>query len=384
MLNTNQLEIVTTSIEAAVQPELWNKSLDLLIDSYGGLSGNINMMDQNHETCLALATSRFIREDAYEKYEKFMQKGDANDSLAMEGIFGLPSNQMASEHDIFEIKSGEELPYSGFRNWQKKEFDIDQRYGMKLNINGPWLDAILLHYNSQKKELSKEEILEINQISSVMTSSIKTFRVMEQLHILFNSTLNALDKLGIACFLSIKNAQIIHKNQVAQDLLDDADGLSVNILGNLSAIDENLNSVITKSCIDTYQTTQGKNITSEILLSVDRPSGKPPYLLIINPIIDANAELEAGLKCAFIFVADPSVSKNISIDGLTKLGRLTKTEAAICKMLVDGFCTAHMVERRNVSENTLRKQIGIILNKLHCNSRIGLLRMAIDTRLPIK
>jgi DNA-binding CsgD family transcriptional regulator len=383
MLNNNQLEIITTSIEAAIQPDLWHKTLDLLIDSYNGLSGNISVMDENHESRLAIAMSRFIREDAYEMYEKFMRSEDADDAVALAKVFRLPENKITSEYDFFGVQSYDELPHSSFRDWQRDKFDIAHRNCMKLNTHGPWLDILIIHTDSKKGRLLPNEIIKINQLSKVMSSSIKSFRVMEQLRRQFNATLNALNNLGIACFLTINSALVIHRNSVAKDLLDDNDGLNIDHAGNLSSTDENLSQIINKSCYDSFQTAHAKNISSEILLSLERPSGKPPYLFIINPIIDANAEFEIGLRCALVFVVDPATTKNLSVDGLIKLGNLTQAEAVICEMLVQGLTTEQIMDRRNVSENTIRKQIKIILGKLNCNSRIDLLRMAIDTRLPI-
>jgi len=355
----------------------------MLIDSYDGLSGNISVMDERHEARIAIAMSRFIREDAYEIYEKFMQRDDADDSIAIAKIFGIAPNSIQSEYSLFNKTNYEELPPSSFRDWQKQEFDIVNRYGLKLNAHGPWLDVLLFHTNSKKGTLSSNEILEINQISHVMSSSLKTFRVMEQLRSQFNATLNALDNLGIACFLTISNAEVVHQNKVANDLLQSQDGIRINLSGHLSSNDDNLDHEISQACHDAFKTTQAKNNSPEILLSVSRPSGRAPYLLVINPIIDANAEFEVGFRCALVFVVDPEHSKHVSVEGMAKVGSLTRAEKEICKLLVQAKTTEQIMEIRNVSENTIRQQTKAILNKLNCSSRVELLRLAIDTYLPI-
>lgn len=383
MLNNKQLEIITTSIEAALQPELWNKTIDLLVDAYQGLSGNIVVLDQNHDARIAIAMSKFIREDGYEMYEKFLNGEDADDTSTILKIYGIQPNIITSEYELLGKGTYDELPFSSFRIWQKNQFDIVQRYSIKINQHGPWLDVLFLHTDSKKGELLTNEIIEINQISQVFTSSIKLFRIMEQLRNQFNAALNALDKLGIACFLTINDAQVIHKNKASLELLDD-DGININSSGRLSANNEHLDREIYSACFEAFKTSNGKSNSSEIMLSITRPSGKVPYLIIINPIIDSNAELELGLRCALVFVVDPSIPKQISVSGIVSLGKLTPAEAVICELLVEGKTTAQIMERRNVSENTIRQQIKTILSKLNCSSRIELLRLAIDTRLPIK
>ena len=142
------------------------------------------------------------------------------------------------------------------------------RYGLKMNSHGPWLDVLLFHTDSQKGLLGPAEITEINQVSQVMTSSLKSFRAMEQLRSQFNATLGALDRLGIACFLTTGHAQVIHKNTSAEDLLEQKDGIQINASGALLTHDGSLNHEINLGCNKAYRTTLGEANATEVLLSV--------------------------------------------------------------------------------------------------------------------
>jgi len=383
MLTKNQIDIISTSIEAAAKPELWHKTSDLIVDNYGGVSGGLIVIDENHETRIALAPSRFLREDGFEMYSSFMRRDDADDAEVFKKIYHSRSNHIASEIEFFGVNEIDQLPYSAFREWQKTEFNITQRYALKLNTEGPWCDTFIFHVNSKKQSLSSSEVKEIDLISNVLSSSLKSYRIMEQLRSRFNAALGVIDKLGISCFLAINDGQIIHKNSTAQELLDVADGIKINVSGHLSTGNSQLDRKIRKFSSDAYLTAKAENASNEVVIPISRPSGKPPYLLVVNPVIDAYGELEIGLRSVLLFVIDPDRSKTVSSAGLSILGNLTAAETEVCRLLVQGLPTEEIMEIRGVAQSTVRQQIKSIFSKLNCKSRIELIRLAIDTRLPI-
>jgi len=383
-MDKSNLEIITTSIEAAVLPDLWHKTLDLYVDRFGCKSGGIVVLDEQYNDRLPLAASRFIREDALEMYQKAMSKGDADDSVAMNAVFRSTPNIIRSELELFNQNELNDLPYSTFREWQREQFDIQHRYGLKLNSNGPWCDTMLLHVDSDKAQLSESDVSNISLLSHVMSSSLKTFRVMQQLQAKFNATLNALDKLGLATFLTINEGQVIHSNKSAQRLLDKKDGLALKSDGQLASGHPDGDLLIKQHCSSAYAAARAEGIVQEVVFEMKRPSENHPYLFVVNPMIDAASELESGLKMTIVFVVDPTEQKHISVEGLLRLGNLTDAEQEVCKMVVNGLTTEMISDRRGVEKNTIQQQIKQVLSKLNCKSRIDLMKLAVDTQLPLE
>lgn len=383
-MDKSQIEIITTSIEAAMNSELWYKTIDLYVDYFGCVSGAISVVDNEYSERSALAISRFIREDAFEAYRRYMNKEDTDDYPALDALFRLPPNLLTSELDVFGVSNFKDMPYSSFREWKRKEFDIQQRYGLRFNNSGPWCDIMFLHVDGNKYQLSKSEIQTINTLSQITSSSLKTFRVLEQLRAQFDAALNALDNLGMASFLAIGNGQIIHKNLSAGELIDNNDGLSLKQDGYLVTESAEQDLMIKEFCANAYAAAKAEAYTREIVFELKRPSNNPSYLVVINPLIDTNGELETGLQMSIIFIIDPTTQRDISIEGLKKIGNLTEAEQKVCQMVVNGLSTDTISQRRNVEKNTVQQQIKKILTKLHCNNRIELLRFAVDTQLPIK
>jgi len=63
---------------------------------------------------------------------------------------------------------------------------------------------------------------------------------------------------------------------------------------------------------------------------------------------------------------------------------LKKAEGTVCRYLVDGWSNPDIAEDRNVSVETIKKQATSIFHKTNTSKRSELIRVALQTSLPIK
>lgn len=119
------------------------------------------------------------------------------------------------------------------------------------------------------------------------------------------------------------------------------------------------------------------------LLSAARPSGAYDFLVSVRPLSDSQAELEAGLKCAFVTVIDPDRKNILSAEGIATLGQLSDAESAVVDLLIQGFRPAEVADQRDVSLNTIKTQLRTISQKLRCSSQSDIIRISANTRMPI-
>jgi DNA-binding NarL/FixJ family response regulator len=80
---------------------------------------------------------------------------------------------------------------------------------------------------------------------------------------------------------------------------------------------------------------------------------------------------------------DPEDSDGLTAEGITAMGLLTEAENEVTQLLVRGASTKEIAERRQVAEETVRRQIKSVLSKLNCRSRSDVIRLALATRLPL-
>ncbi|MHA1597557.1 MAG: helix-turn-helix transcriptional regulator, partial [Alphaproteobacteria bacterium] len=119
------------------------------------------------------------------------------------------------------------------------------------------------------------------------------------------------------------------------------------------------------------------------LLAVLRKSGGQDFLLDVSPLKDSLNELGEKFMGALVLVVDPENRKVISTCGIDLLFGLSKAEANVCDLLVEGRSTEDMAEIRDVSIETIRSQVKSVLMKTNSSNRSDVLRKAISLNLPI-
>ena len=108
-------------------------------------------------------------------------------------------------------------------------------------------------------------------------------------------------------------------------------------------------------------------------------------LLEFSPLHDSIDELGEKFRGAIVTVVDPNHSKvTRNIDPVARLYGLTKTEAHIAKMVLEGMESLDIAESRNVSLETVKTQIKTILRKTNSANRAELVKRMLIVLLPLR
>ena len=200
----------------------------------------------------------------------------------------------------------------------------------------------------------------------------------------FNASLGALDQLGIGALLVDGRSQIVHANGTARAILQAADGLYRDAGGRLAARDDDTNRALFAACQSAFATAVGEDIKEQSVMTAKRRAEGSDFLVTVSAVSDPLAELQPDFRSALVFIVDPNDRDRLSSSGIKALGLLTPAEMAVADLLVHGASTGEISERREVSEDTVRRQVKSILAKLNCRSRADVIRLAVATRLPMK
>ena len=134
----------------------------------------------------------------------------------------------------------------------------------------------------------------------------------------------------------------------------------------------------------TAQTAIGEGIDDEISITCPRISGRTPYLVVISPVRDSNAELESHFSGSLVYIIDPDQTAELSIDGLSQIFRFSGAETRVCEALIHGGTVKIIAEQRGVSPETVRSQVRAIYSKAGVSSRTDLIRLALLVNPPIR
>lgn len=252
-----------------------------------------------------------------------------------------------------------------------------------LNPSGPWYDLLALTHGSDSAGQRVADHPAIPMILTLVAKTIELQRIMASLRQRYAAALMALDHLGLGVVLTNRNAEVVLANREGQRILDAKDGLGMNARRQLMAGEE-ANARLYAAIRDTFSPAspaEGAPATSPI--PVARPSGAYDLLVSISPMHDSEAELEPGLRTAFVLIVDPAKQGSLNAAGLTALGQLTRAESDVADHLVSGKSIKEIAAVRDTSALTVRGQVKTVAAKLRCRSQTDIIRLAAITRLPI-
>ena len=369
-------------LESAPQPDRWENTLSAFEKTFDVTSSVMFSLHEFEKLRGNFVWGEFLRKKTPPHIVKALESGDG-DQTAYLSLMRLPAQQPYSELTVFNVAKMEDLPPSNIRDFTDG-FGIIMRVATVLNLKGPWMDTLFVQTTREGEadRFINDKRTEI--IMPIMANSISLGRTLRALNQQYKASLAVLDRLGFGVFLVDYSGCVMETNKEAQRILDLGDGLSLSKDKRLK-----LNSADNNSELDTMISTANGLMRGEIkkpssIISVPRPSNSYDYLITVNSLSDAESELEAGLKCAFVTVIDPSRKKPLSSEGLTALGHLTTAESAIVQFLVEGHRPSDIAERRDVSVNTIKSQLKDVSRKLRCKSQSDIIRVAAATRLPLE
>jgi DNA-binding CsgD family transcriptional regulator len=317
-----------------------------------------------------------------EAFELMQSGGDVGDQPGYDYLFSQPAQKFYDELTLFGVSHRDDLPPSNVRDIAKS-MGLRMRVASALNKTGPWLDGVFFQHtqDAEWKRFAKDTRSEL--VLPIMANSVSLGRTLQALHARFQASLAALDALGLGVFLVDATGCVIDHNKEAQRILDLQDGIYLNASKHLKLHSSGQTSELESMINNANGLFLGELKGSNSLMASRRPSEAHDYLISVLSLSDSKAELEVGLKCAFVAIIDPQRKDALSIAGITKLGQLSAAESDIVNLLVRGFRPAEVAVQRDVSVNTIKTQLKGISQKLRCSSQGDIIRIAAATNIPL-
>jgi DNA-binding CsgD family transcriptional regulator len=186
----------------------------------------------------------------------------------------------------------------------------------------------------------------------------------------------ALDAFDTACCLMGPGGRLIFANSAARALLDGRCGLlgrQDRLAAQDPASDADLQAALTRAT--NSEAPWSERAPSEI--AVRTPAGEGPLVAIIVPLGQENVFFSAGSIRAAVYLVDAAVRPLGTTERtrLRSLFALTDAEAAITARLIEGQSVREIADQRGTSEQTVRTQIKLILEKTQSARQVDLLRL---------
>jgi len=197
-------------------------------------------------------------------------------------------------------------------------------------------------------------------------------RVISRLTDGYQTLVTLFDKLKFGVAFCDPQGGILLMNDKMSTWAQDSDGISnnQNRLEAVVGVDKTLLASAMEKCVVIGSDTEGTT------LSIERRSGRAPFVVYLTPINEPSLHLDTVL---LMIALDPEETVQITADGLALVGHLTTAERRVYDLLISGLDTEAVSEQHGTSIETVRGQIKSIMHKLECKRRIDLIRLAMVT-----
>ncbi|WP_171181942.1 helix-turn-helix transcriptional regulator [Ruegeria sp. HKCCD8929] len=375
-------DVIRDILACGTAPENWNKAHDTLVAELAISASSMYSVNNFRSNQLDIRMSRDLRRTMTQEKRTLIQKSSEDpENRGYQFLRSNPEQTFYNDYEVHGLPENQNLPVSATKAMLGSDGYV-MHCGAALNTNGPWLDVILSFHRSEAEWRSFLKNNRTPVVLPIIANTLMLQRALSEIQSRYGAMLTALNSLGLGVFLVSETGTVIDFNTEAQNIIDQRDGIFFSRRNRLRLNDPSQSAFFTEKLSKTFRQLQGEPEQESIYLSARRTSGRFDYLMSVRPLMDTNAEMEAGFQCAFVMVIDPSRPQNLSVKGIETLGRLTPAETAVADLMIKGNRTKEIALERDVSVHTIKRQFKAIFQKLHCSGQSEVIRVAAATRLP--
>lgn len=202
-----------------------------------------------------------------------------------------------------------------------------------------------------------------------VAKAAEIFRLTEGLRQKYRAVLSVLDQVRTGILVVSDKAEVVVSNRVANDLIEAKDGLRKTMAGQLSSDDEEAKLALFQAVAEASATAKGQNAQSGSVVQLPRRGQRAALVAVVSPLRDAEMEIEKGLAGALVTLIDPERPVTVQSDVIAAAYGLTKAEARVADLLLQGITNAEISDKIGVSPETIKSQISAVLAKSGCKSR---------------
>lgn len=192
-----------------------------------------------------------------------------------------------------------------------------------------------------------------------------------------------MDRMYIGTIIVDENGRLLRINTAAEEIIGEGDGLMLSSGALKAEYNEE-----TRDLIQAVK--QAVNRTPEDTpglvkaLAITRPSGKAKLGLLIRSV--PLTEWSDGTRCpaAVVFIRDPERHTfNSYQDIMRELFDLTPAEASLAMLLANGLTLDEAAEEMGIRRNTARAHLRMIFSKTEVTRQTELVRVLLNSVLPL-
>lgn len=257
-----------------------------------------------------------------------------------------------------------------------KPFGVTRALGGQLDQVVPGLvSALVVNRPDAADEFAPGDAVTMARLLPHVRRALTTYRELGRLRASHGALVETMDALRVAVVLVDRLLRVHTMNAAARTMVEVADGLSITdgIL-RIAAPDPRgrLRHLVNRS--EATPRLEGGGQLDDCV-AVPRPSGRPPYLLVVTPLT-SRVGLDLGKQAvAALFITDPAGALQPQEKRLQQLFGFTPAEARIAAALANGLAPDGIAAALELRINTVRWHIKRLLGKTGASTQAQLVRL---------
>jgi DNA-binding CsgD family transcriptional regulator len=196
------------------------------------------------------------------------------------------------------------------------------------------------------------------------------------------AALEAIDRLGVGTVFMNAQGQVVFANHEADAALTKSDGLHV-LDGELVAASAEDATRLRDAVREAALAGEQRQEQAGRAFSLSRPSGLPPWRVLVAPLRDTQLRVGPGQADAVVFITDPTAVRLPSAELIAQSFGLTPAEARVAALLARGSGIPAVAEVLGVSTNTVRTHAARVFEKTGTERQAELVAVLLST-LPVR
>ena len=369
-------EIVLAAIDVAARPELWSVLCDRIAHEIGARAFMVFAYDLERPSvpqfhCSTIAGSHIVR-----LVSAFRAGEDVEDHPTYAALFRARPGAALQEGELLGLRPGAALPPNGWRDRVLAASGGRARSIMRVNDHGPFLDVAVAHegdpFSAAPPALARLSPV----LGRILLRTLESARVVAALTGTHARLMALFDRLDFGVAFLTSGGRVLTANAAFRNLVADRDGLRA-ASGEITADDPAGAAALRRLLADAARP---DTAPERLTLALARRSERLPLVLRAAPV--RQGDVSAG-TAVLLLVMDPEDGGRLDASGLAAFGVLSRAELEVCSLLVRGFATPGIADRRGTGIETVRDQIKSATAKLACRSRLDLVRLAMASRAPV-
>lgn len=378
-ITQSHLDLISRIYDTPLNPDAWPVVLEEFASVMNAGMAGIAVYDpilSDHQ--FSAVTPNFSASLLEEYTKQFSERYES----AFSGMSANPKRTFLTDREMRVFENGEQYAERPIVQWLNENLNISRGAASCLNVDRAWTDILFVMYPGSRGSVTPQERRIGNSFLDHFAKSVELGRAFGVLKHRFNGTFTALDRFHIGIYVLSPNGSVVLTNAEADRQIDAGDGLTLSRARKIFPTDDGQRSVLKDAIALAAGTALGQKDCAETLLTLPRQSGADPYLVEVSPIREKE-EIGSQFSGCLVFVIDPAKTDVVSTAGMQTLYSLTNAEAEVCKLVAKGFGTDEIADVRNLTRETVRNYIKLVLNKTGVKNRSQLVRLALHVNLPI-